>query len=232
MSENIVSISSVEDAEDVNSKLFGTILVSIGTSFTAIYFDDTIFLYSNRDFFDYITSILSNPRLSKLLYRHKNKTNDQLKNVTCKKCTNFESFLRNKVSFKTFNLFKQEINSILIDRRKNDEKKIIEIIQLVIKYQDFVNKKPKRPFNVPETKKISKKKKTFYNNKRDLYLLYLTIFNEILSYNGPLNSDQLLRIINNYPQLGRIKYNPITLLNDIIESGALYRDENGYIYLI
>ncbi|CAH6418464.1 Hypothetical protein HVR_LOCUS165 [uncultured virus] len=90
---------------------------------------------------------------------------------------------------------------------------------IMSKYKDIADK------GGPEGK-AKKSKKSYFNKRRDCYLLYLTAFNDILSYRGPTKFVDLIAQVRKYSFLCRTKMSPGYALDGLIKVGAL--SNNAY----
>jgi hypothetical protein len=68
------------------------------------------------------------------------------------------------------------------------------------------------------------KKDPVFNEYRNNYLLYLTIFNDILIKTGPISFMDLTTRSKKYPNLTNIKLHPSLALQGLITVGALNSD--------
>jgi len=101
------------------------------------------------------------------------------------------------------------------------------IVQLIIKYIKSMGniKKP-----VVSTRKL--RPYSYYNKKREVLLMYLTIFNEILLINGPMTFITLINMAKKYPNLTSLLVNPAMALEGLITIKALINDPTStLIYL-
>lgn len=100
----------------------------------------------------------------------------------------------------------------------------LRLLRLIVKYIKIIDYIPK--------KYRKEAKGTFYNKKRDASLIYLTIFNDILLFNGPTSFITLVNLAKKYPNLTQLAVNPALALEGLIEIKALISDRTTtLIYL-
>ena len=71
----------------------------------------------------------------------------------------------------------------------------------------------------------SQTNESIFNNKRDCYLLYLTVYNEILAQDGPTEFMDLINKAKKYKYLCKIALTPVLALQTLIKIKALQEIE-------
>jgi len=232
-------VTSVQDAEFANQNIMGSTSQSgssndtiVSLRIVAVSFNDeytvfvpnlsTIFIYSNKLSWSSILSIFENANVVKLVSKPIMAVKSFLHDAPCNNCHHISDYINSYGEPRNIPAMKQEIinqsNVIsLADRAA-------QVAIIIMKYKiaaDSPIKKPKEGG-----------RKSYFNKKRDCYLLYLTAFNDILIRYGPLKFVDLTRRIGRYPQLCRSRLSAALALNGLIKVGALVNEkETSMIYI-
>lgn len=191
-----MNVLTIETA-DFSRKLLGkTISIAFGNLNVAICRDEsTIFLYPNNIGLYIMKEILPNPDILKLVSKP---FISSYFGIECKNC----QYIGEHVS-----------DLRLLSEMKNE---LIENFQDITKIAGIMMKYK----NLSDVKNSN----STFNSGRDCYLLYLTIFNDILSQNGPMKFLDLINKVNNYSCMCRMKLSASMALTGLIKVGALISD--------
>lgn len=148
-----------------------------------------------------LTKLLNDPSILKLVNKH---------NIEGINCQHIYDFLIMKGCIELLLKLK---NKIIYSDLKNRQDKLINTVQLMHKYK----------------RKCNRRNRSTFNKKRDAYLLFLTIFNEILVINGSMQYDELISLAREYPNFSRMEMDPTKALDSLIYMKALIFDDRTSI---
>lgn len=214
----IVVISSLAEALFLRKFLGGMVSLAFNSDFTALSPDPSnVFVYPHNLVMSSVLSVLSDPTIIKLVSKPMMAIN-KFYNVLPTNIDHLSIYLQDRDgSGRSIPEMKREIvdtsNIEALDQRA------AAVALIMSKYRAEADKMVKQS-----------KKKSYFNKRRDCYALYLTIYNDILSTNGPLPFSELVNLASNYPSLCRIErysektISPAMALNGLIKVGALAND--------
>lgn len=197
----IVNIKTREDIDFVRKLITGIIAVAYNHEYAAFTMDGvTIFVCSIKSHKDCIIDIFTDSDIMKLISKPLPSLKILLGDNVYANCKNISSYLREANCSSLISKIKRSIieqgNEPLVDR-------VVGVALLIIKYK-ILSTRPQG---------------------RDCYLLYLTVYNDILSNYGPMRFTDLTRIARGYPYLCRTKLHPALALEGLISVGALLNDK-------
>lgn len=199
----MIVTSTIQEVEFSRKILGNCVSIAFDDSNIAICRDEsTIFFYPNNLGLNLAKQILSDPNILKLVSKPFMRS---CFGVECQNCQYIGEYMT---------------DLRLISEMKNDlienASDIVKVATIIMKYK-----------RLSENKKVS-----CFNNARDCYLLYLTIYNDILSQNGPMKFLDLINKSKEYSYMCRTQMNPAMSLTGLIKIGALVSDTNTTIIRI
>lgn len=213
----IVMVTSIQEAIFARKFLVNIVAAAFNTDYTAFAPDAmTVFVYPNKSLWSNITSIFRDTNLTKLISKPLIALKRFLNGANCENCQHISEYINQKAESRIIPDMKQEITDQDTIDSLADRAGMVALIMMKykIKAEKLAIKKPK------------KVKKSYFNKKRDCYLLYLTVYNDILSRYGPLKFIDLTRRTRNYPYLCRVRLSPAMALEGLIKVGALSNEVN------
>lgn len=209
-SYRIISIKDSKEAEFSKQFIVNTVAVAFNVEYTAFATDlNTVFIYSNKISKSYIIEIIRDSNIVKLISKPigviKVFTHGEYQN-----CDHIGDYINRVGDPRYIPDMKLEI----MNQNKEKELNIraANVALLIMKYKlkaDEVSNNPK------------KEEKSFFNKKRDCYLLYLTAYNDILSRMGPMKFTDLTVKVREYSCLCGTNLHPAMALEGLIKTGAL-----------
>lgn len=217
---HIILISTIAEDEYARNHLTN----SIGVSFDDKYFSFTsdgynVFVYDIQLMWNRIINIFTDPSLIKFIPKYigslqKIIGSDYINTYNINDYVMKYGDARQIVKFKNYVMQCGEIN--------NSIERTSLISCAIIKSKN----------NADKFVKNIKQKKNYFNKKRDCYLYYLTLVNEILSTYGPMYQHMLVDSISKYPNICRTPSNPKRIVENLIKVGAIIRNSySNKIYL-
>ena len=211
---HIVTISSNEEAVFAQKFLTRIIAVSFNENYISFSPNDkTAFIYSTKQHRSIITTIFQDPNIIKLISKPLPALKSFLKDIACNNCQHISEYMDKKGDSRSIPEMKREII---------EQNEIGDIMERVGSISLVMMKYKTNADMIEKTGKV--KKKNLFNKRRDCYLLYLTVFNDILIQNGPLQFVTLASMAKTYPYLCRTKLNTYMALEGLIKVGALSLD--------
>lgn len=218
----IVTITSPEDATFVHKFINGTVALSFNPNYTAFAIDTkTVFVYENNTSMQYIREILESSNIAKLSSKPLASLKSYFKNINCNNCTNIGSYITQKGDSRDVPEMKLQL--IDLDTIELLSDRAAQGALIVMKYKIDTDKKGKPP---------KKQKVSYFNKKRDCYLLYLTAYNDLLSLYGPMNFMTLVTKVRDYKYLCRTSLHPAAALEGLIKAKALISNPRTTIITI
>lgn len=212
----IVMITSSEEATFARKFLINMVTVSFNKNYTAFGSDaSTTFIYPTKLLWSSITSIFQDPTLMKLISKPAPALKFFLNGIVYENCQHISDYMNQKGDHRSISEMKREITEQ--DNIQDLAERAGYVTLIMMKYKLIADTAEKRP---------KKEKKSYFNKRRDCYLLYLTAFNDILIRNGPLSFVALANAVRTYPYLCRVKLNPSMALEALITVGALSLERN------
>jgi uncharacterized membrane protein len=218
----IITIDSLEEASFARRFLGNIITVSFNKDYVAFSPDaSTAFIYSTRLLWNSIISIFQDPTLIKLISKPAPALKSFLGGVIFANCQHISDYMSQKGEQRSISEMKREITEQDVIPQLSNRAGSVALIMMKYKLiADVTHKTPKQ------------QKKSYFNKRRDCYLLYLTAFNDILVRNGPLRFVTLANIVKSYPYLCRIGLSPFMALEGLIKVGALSLERDTTIVSI
>jgi hypothetical protein len=218
---SIVIISNENDA--VFARKFITDIVGVGFNQMYTVFSinaTTAFVYPNNIGRNVVREIYRDSNIMKLISKPMGALKSHLRNIACVNCKHISGYIDEKGSAREIPEMKRELMELDIIR--DMETRVAKVALIVMKYKEMAD--------VASVDK--KKKKSYFNKKRDCYLVYLTAYNDILSRTGPLRFAELIWRVHVYSYLCRTNIHPAYALDGLIALGALSIDQNTTIVSI
>ena len=217
----IVIVASPTEAEFARKFSVGTVVVAFNKEYTAFAVDAyTTFVYPNKPLWSNIIALIQDQSINKLMVKPSSAVKGFFK-IECSNCQHISEYMTQKGEQRSIPEMKQEI--INQDIIGDLAERAGSVSLMLAKYKvlaDTAQNQPKKP------------KKSYFNKRRDCYLLYLTVFNDVLSRYGPLKFIDLVRRIREYPYLCRAGLNPAMALEGLIKVGALSSEVNTTVISI
>ena len=221
-SVRIVMVTSSDEAIFSRQFLINVIAASFNKNYTAFSPDPTtVFVYPTKELWSYIITIFQDPALIKLISKPAPALKSFLNGNICANCQHISDYLNQRGASRSISEMKREITEQ--DSITDNTTRTGSVALIMMKYKLIADNTEKKP---------KKEKKSFFNKRRDCYLLYLTAFNDALVRNGPLPFVTLANTVKTYPYLCRIKINPFMALEGLIKVGALSLERNSTIVFI
>lgn len=212
--ERIVMIESPTDAIFAKKFINNVTAVAYNSDYTAFATDaTTVFVYSNATERNYIIEIFKDPKVLKLISRPAPTLKGLLRGNNYENTKNISVYINEVGDPRVVPEMKQSIMNQ--DEEKSLSARAAKVALLMMKYKieaDVTGKPAKKP------------KKSYFNKKRDCYLLYLTAYNDLLSRYGPMRFIDLTRRVRDYPYLCRVGLHPAMALEGLVNVGALSSD--------
>ena len=191
--------------------------VAFDNGYTAIVLENERFLlYENEE--KILKDILQDSAVRKLFAQKKKNIIEYAKKYNMK-IVNYENinlYLNNRSGHLLIPLIRKDLEKC--NCINDDVKRLLECVYTITKYKKIIDETTK--ISVPST----------FNKKRDAYLLYLTIINDILSQFGPSTLCDVFRKAKKYPELIRNKTSIETAVKALIHMNALVL-ANNKLYL-
>lgn len=170
---------------------------------------DSVSLYSR----DEATQLFENPDILKLVSRPREKLQYYLPGVECRNCRHIGTHIRMVASTELLLRMKDEIRALPVSF---GARRLLLLAALMMRYISL-----SKSYNAVYV----------FNKKRDAYLYYLTVFNDILAAERMIPSDLLLKRAESYPNYCRLPLSASTALDGLIKTGTLRRDRFDVISL-
>ncbi len=207
-------ISTIDDMKLFYSSLDSDISVAYNNLYTSFVTNSgRTIVFPNSIGKDIVIDIFKNPNIMKIVSKPLSSLKTFLKNNTCLNCVHISTYISDNGNQRNIPAMKQEI--INQDSESDLKTRAVGVASIIMKYKIQADK---------EGKPVKTHRKIFFNKKRDCYLLYLSIYNDILSRFGPMRFIELIRRAHNYPNLCRTNLHPALALEGLIKSGALISD--------
>lgn len=171
--------------------------------------DGTLHIYDNKIHYDQLVSILEDPNVLKIIDTNKYRL-EYLNNIQPKRYVDIITFVKNNNHSSWIPKIKGELSIA----------SITDAADIMMRYVILSH---------PEPILGPKEKKDYFDYKRDCYLLYLTIYNEIIMNYGPLPFVKIIGKLNAYPRLCRHNMSPANALEGLLCIGALIIDRKTTI---
>jgi hypothetical protein len=201
-----------------------------------------LLLYPDALFGTISTGVFTNAHLTKLVCTPLSKLKQHYGLEECVNCHHINEYVCGKGGTKLL----PELKALITQAHDLDNaaQRIASIIML---YQEDVDARPPKPVPAPKKPRIPSSApapvrlhspapvrlhspapvRHTFNRKRDAYLQYLTIFNDILSTTSvPLTVVELAQAADDYPNLCRMAMTSLEALESCIQAGALHYDPN------
>lgn len=220
---SIVIISNENDAKF--SRKFITDIVGVGFNQMYTVFSinaTTAFVYPNNIGRNIVSEIYQNSNITKLISKPMGAFKTHLRSVECENCKHISGYIVEKGSGREIPEMKRELMGL--DVIGDIEIRVARVALIVMKYKEIAD-----AASIENTKK---KRKSFFNKKRDCYLVYLTAYNDILSRIGPMRFAELIWRVHVYSYLCRTNIHPAYALDGLISLGALSIDQNTTVVSI
>ena len=207
----VIMINTEQEAIFAQKIITDTVVLTYNKDYSAVNVDGkTIFIYPHTIALPHIIRILSNPKITKLISKPDSAVKIFFKLSSCQSCMHISTYVNKKIARKV-----PEMNREIMDQYQIKDLSIraANVTAIMMKYK-------------LETDKVTKqRKRSFFNMKRECYLLYLSVYNDILITHGPMKFVDLTTRVINYTDLCQIDLPPSMALNALISVGALINDE-------
>lgn len=211
---SIVMVSSEEEAVFARKFVVDAIGIAFDKLYTAFSTNaTTAFLFPNNIGRNVMLEIYQNPDIIKLISKPIGALKSHLRGNKCENCKHISDYINEKGDTRDIPEMKRELMDLGAVQNMDD--RVARVALTIMKYKtraDITGKPLKKP------------RKSFFNKKRDCYLLYLTAYNDILSRLGPMKFITLVSKVRGYPYLCRAKIHPAFALDGLIALGALSSD--------
>lgn len=212
--KRIVMIENTNEAKFARKFISNVTTVAYNNEYTAFAMDDvTVFIYPNEITRDVIIEIFKDISVLKIISRPAPTLKRLLRGNNCENCKNISAYINEVGDPRVISEMKQNIMNQ--DNERSLSYRAAKVALIMMKYKieaDVTGKPPKKP------------KKSYFNKKRDCYLLYLTAYNDLLSRYGPMRFIDLTHRVREYPYLCRVGLHPAMALEGLVAVGALSSD--------
>lgn len=216
MEQRVILVSDKDQAESTYGFITGTIVIAMNEEYTAIAIDpNTAYVYTNATTFPYLLEIYGDQKVTKIV----SKPIEFVKRLTggiCNDCVHISNYMHKLGDSRSISNMKLEIMNQ--DQEKTLSFRATNIAFIMMRYKLHADAFKRQP------KQTGRRRGSFFNKKRDCYLLYLTAYNDILSQNGPAQFTTLINKVKEYSYLCRISISPAFALEGLIKVGALNSD--------
>lgn len=218
----VITITSLEEAIFIRKLIVGTITVAFNNDYVAFAMNtDIVFVYPNDIARNVINDVFQSSNIVKLISKPLISLKSYLRGIVCRNCQHISAYINEIGGSRMIPEMKQEImeQDVILSLRDRAAK----IALIMMAYKLAADRSlPKQP----------KQKKSYFNKKRDCYLLYLTAYNDLLSRYGPMKFIDLTRKVREYSYLCQMTLHPALALEGLIKVGALSNDSQTAVISI
>lgn len=242
MGERILKLVPVLNAQEAqfSMKLYESPIIVVRANQEVVIITDHKWLlwYSDEVFNHISAAVFMNPHITKLVCTPLSKLKQHYGLSECVNCQHINDY----VCARGGNELLPEMKQLIMNAHTIRDHTAQRIASIMMLYQEAVDSAPqekviqppprppkpkKPPTRTPQTKIVGSmaRPQMVFNKKRDCYLQYITVFNDILSSDTePLTAVELARRADSYPNFCRISMTPLEALEVCVQAQALHYD--------